>query len=165
MEPTCRKIKTNLKTLVSLLLTRPQESQGCQKMHQDLNLKLEGWVANMDPKLHNLWKTVKKTWFFDDFFFSFDRVFWSFFNLGCILAHQSPNLNLMDPFASFDTPGIPGSAPIVKWTDFESIRPLWTYYLLITFWTLGICFKCCTIMANNECTFAVHTLNLHQLLG
>ena len=35
-------IKTNLKTLVSPLLTRPQGSQGCQKMRQDpLNMQVE----------------------------------------------------------------------------------------------------------------------------
>jgi hypothetical protein len=53
---TCRKIKkTNLKTLVSPLLTGPQESQGCQKMHQDLlNSNLDVWFANMEPKLHDI---------------------------------------------------------------------------------------------------------------
>ena len=35
------------------LLTRPQGSQGCQKMQQDpLNLNFEVWCANMEPKLH-----------------------------------------------------------------------------------------------------------------
>ena len=38
-------IKTNLKTHISLLLTRPQGSQGCQKMRQDpLNMPVEVWV-------------------------------------------------------------------------------------------------------------------------
>ena len=39
-----------------LLLTHPQGSQGCLKMCQDpLNLNLDIWCANMDPKsLSNL---------------------------------------------------------------------------------------------------------------
>ena len=42
------------------LLTLTQGSQWCQKMHQDpLNLNLEVWCANIEPKLHNLQKTVK----------------------------------------------------------------------------------------------------------
>ena len=38
----CKIIKTNLKTLVSPLLTRSQGSKGCQKMPQDpLNMPVE----------------------------------------------------------------------------------------------------------------------------
>jgi hypothetical protein len=48
-------IKTNLKTLVSTLLTRPQGSQGCQKMRQDpLNMPVEVWCAKIAPKLKNI---------------------------------------------------------------------------------------------------------------
>ena len=48
-------IKTNLKTLVSPLLTRPQGSQGCQKMRQDpLNMPVEIWCAKIAPKLKNI---------------------------------------------------------------------------------------------------------------
>ena len=37
------------------LLTHPQGYQGCQKKHRDpLNLYLEVWCTNMEPKLHNL---------------------------------------------------------------------------------------------------------------
>ena len=55
-----KKIKTNLKTLVSPLLIRPQRSQGCQKMRQDpLNLPFEVWCANIAPERHKLQKTVK----------------------------------------------------------------------------------------------------------
>ena len=43
-------IKTNLKTHISPLLTRPQGSQGCQKMRQDLlNMPVEVWCAKIDP--------------------------------------------------------------------------------------------------------------------
>jgi hypothetical protein len=48
-------IKTNLKTHVSPLLTRPQGSQGCQKMRQDpLKMPVEVWCAKIAPKLKNI---------------------------------------------------------------------------------------------------------------
>ena len=48
-------IKTNLKTLVSPLLTRPQRSQGCQTMRQDpLNMPVEVWCAKIAPKLKKI---------------------------------------------------------------------------------------------------------------
>ena len=48
-------IKTNLKTHGSPLLTRPQGSQGCQKMGQEpLNMPVEVWCANIAPKLKNI---------------------------------------------------------------------------------------------------------------
>jgi hypothetical protein len=54
-------IKTNLKTLVSPLLTRPQGSQGRQKMRQDsLNMPVEVWHAKIDPKLKNIQKSLRK---------------------------------------------------------------------------------------------------------
>ena len=50
-------IKTNLKTHISLLLTRPQGSQGCQKMRQDpLNIPVEVWCAKIAPRLKNIRK-------------------------------------------------------------------------------------------------------------
>ena len=58
-------IKTNLKTHISPLLTRPQGSKGCQKMCQDpLNILVEVWCAKIAPKLKNVWKKSKKTGFF-----------------------------------------------------------------------------------------------------
>ena len=61
-------IKTNLKTHISLLLTRPQGSQGCQKMRQDpLNMPVEVWCAKIAPKLKNIWKSLRKQGFFDIF--------------------------------------------------------------------------------------------------
>ena len=50
-------IKTNLKTLASPLLTRPQVSQGCQKMR-----------TKIVPKLKNIQKSLGKQVFFDIFF-------------------------------------------------------------------------------------------------
>ena len=48
-------IETNLKTLVSPLLMRPQGCQGCQKMPQDpLNMQVEVWCAKIAPKLRNI---------------------------------------------------------------------------------------------------------------
>ena len=55
-------IKTNLK---SPLLTRPQGSQGFQKMRQDpLNMPVEVWCAKIVPKLKNILKSLKKTGYF-----------------------------------------------------------------------------------------------------
>ena len=52
----CHKIiKTNLKTHLSLLLMRPQGSQGCQKMRQDpLNMPVEVCYTKITPKLKNI---------------------------------------------------------------------------------------------------------------
>ena len=62
-------IKTNLKTHISPLLTRPQGSKGCQKMCQDpLNMPFEVWCANIAPKLKNIRKCLRKQLFFDIFF-------------------------------------------------------------------------------------------------
>ena len=47
-----KKIKTNLKTHISPVLTRPQGSQGCQKMRQDsLNMPFEVYCANIALRL------------------------------------------------------------------------------------------------------------------
>ena len=69
-------IKTNLKTHISLLLTRPPGSQGCQKMRQDpLNMPGKVWCAKIAPKLNNIWKSPRKHVFFWHFFFNFDGFF------------------------------------------------------------------------------------------
>mgnify|MGYP001389112552 CR=1 FL=1 len=61
-------IKTNLKTHISPLSTRPQESQGCQKMRQDpLNMPFEVWCANIALKLKKTQKSLRKQVFFDIF--------------------------------------------------------------------------------------------------
>ena len=58
-------IKTNLKTHISPLLTRPQGSQGCQKMRQDpLNMVVEVWCAKIALKLKNIQKYLRKHGFF-----------------------------------------------------------------------------------------------------
>ena len=63
-----KKSKTNLKTLVSPLLIRPQGSQGCQKMRQDpLNMQQEVWCAKIAPNLKNIQKSLRKQGFFDIF--------------------------------------------------------------------------------------------------
>ena len=81
-------IKTNLKTHISPLLTRPQGSQGCQKMRQDpLNMPVEVWCAKIAPKLKNIWKSLRKHGFFD-IFSSILMVFWSLCLLGAILAQR-----------------------------------------------------------------------------
>ncbi len=58
-------IKTNLKTLVSPLLTRPQGSQGCQKMRQDpLSMLVEVLHAKIASKLKNIGQSLRKQGFF-----------------------------------------------------------------------------------------------------
>ena len=85
---TVKIIKTNLKTLLSPLLTRPQGSQGCQKMPQDpLNLPVEVWCAKIAPKLKNTQKSLRKHSFFDIFFFNFEN-FRSLCLYGAILAQK-----------------------------------------------------------------------------
>ena len=84
-------IKTNLKTLVSPLLTRPQRSQGCQTMHQDpLNMPVVVWCAKIAPKLKNIQKSLRKQVFFWHFFFNFDGL-WSLCLFGAILAQKENN--------------------------------------------------------------------------
>ena len=81
-------IKTNLKTHISPLLTRPLRSQGWQKMHQDpLNMPVEVWCAKIAPKLKNIRKSLGKQGFFWHFFFNFDG-FWSLCLWGAILAQK-----------------------------------------------------------------------------
>ena len=74
-------IKTNLKTLVSPLLRRPQELQWCQKnCYHPLNSPLKVWCAKIDPKLHKIQKTFRKH------FWRFCFQFWRFFLVYSILA-------------------------------------------------------------------------------
>ena len=81
-------IKTNLKTHISPLLTRPQGSQGCQKMRQDpLNMPVEVWCAKIAPKLKNIQKSLRKHGFFD-IFSSILMVFLSLCLLEAILAQK-----------------------------------------------------------------------------
>ena len=81
-------IITNLKTLVSPLLTRPQRSQWCQNLRQDpLNMQVEVWRAKIAPKLKNIQKCLRKQGFSWHFFFNFDG-FWSLCLLRAILAQK-----------------------------------------------------------------------------
>ena len=74
------KSKTNIKKLISPLLTRTQGSQGCQKMRQDpLNMPCEVWCANIAPKLKNIQKTLRKQGFLMIFF-----QFWQLFAVSTI---------------------------------------------------------------------------------
>jgi hypothetical protein len=72
------------------LLTRPQGSQGCQKIGFFLQIKLLNSCAKIAPKRHKLQKLSKlkkkmskNPWFL--------RLFQIFFKLGAILAHQTSN--------------------------------------------------------------------------
>ena len=71
--------KTNLKTMISPLLTRPQ---GCQKIGKTkLKTTLVSWSPKIQPKLNKIQKTFRKQGFFDNFC-SILMVFHSFFNFG-----------------------------------------------------------------------------------
>jgi hypothetical protein len=68
---------------------------------------------------------------------------------------------LVDPAASYDTPGTTGGASIVEWMDFESIWPLckWERYILRpTFQQLPIHTQ------SWSCMMQLHTLNAMLLL-
>ena len=96
-------IKTNLKTHISLLLTRPQGSHGCQNMRQDpLNMPVEVWRAKIAPKLKNIRKCLRKQGFFD-IFSSILMVFLSLCLLGAILA-QKENTFICEKKCDFLTP-------------------------------------------------------------
>ena len=83
-----KKIKSNLKTLVSPLLIRSQRSQGYQKMRQDpLNMPVEVCCAKIAPKLRNIQKSPRKQGLID-IFSSILMVFWSLCPLGAILAQK-----------------------------------------------------------------------------
>ena len=51
-------------------------------------------------------------------------VFWNFWVLGSILAHQTTKSNSVDNFASLDTPGSPGGVKVVEWNQNQLIRSL-----------------------------------------
>ena len=100
-------------------------------------------------------KNCKKTWFFDDFcFFQFLQFFWFRVHI------SAQNLQIW-----------------LQWTLSHLLTPLaarvnsrmnsfWVHtaivnLLLITFWTLGICFKCCTIIVNNlQYILSIYTKSL-----
>ena len=107
-------IKTNLKTHISLLLTRPQGSHGCQNMRQDpLNMPVEVWCAKIAPKLKNIRKYLRKQGFFD-IFSSILMVFLSLCLLSAILA-QKENTFIFEKKCDFLTPlGPLGGGSIVE---------------------------------------------------
>ena len=84
-----KKIKTNLKTLVSPLLIRSQRSQGCQKIRFFfLQMKMFSFCAKIAPRRHKLQKTIK----IEEKMLNkpcFLGLFWIFLNLGAILAQQT----------------------------------------------------------------------------
>ena len=68
--------KTNLKTMISPLLTSLQGCQGCQKIR---TTKLKTTLVSWSAKLNNIKKTFRKQGFFDNFC-SILMVFHSFCN-------------------------------------------------------------------------------------
>ena len=83
--------KTNLKTMISPLLTRPQGCQGCQKIWKTkLKTTLVSWSAKIQPKLNKIWKTFRKLSFLDNFC-SILTVFHSLFSFGWIVQFGRPD--------------------------------------------------------------------------
>ena len=76
----------------------PQGPQGClEKQNSSLISNLVLWCARIGPKSHNFWKTselTRKTSKID----SFLMVFWSFWVLSLILAHQTIKFKLSGQF-------------------------------------------------------------------
>ena len=80
--------KTNLKAIISPLVTHPQGCQGCQKIWKtQLKTTLVSWSAKIQSKLNRIQKTFRKQGFFENFC-PILTVFHSFFNSGWILALQ-----------------------------------------------------------------------------
>jgi hypothetical protein len=76
--------KTNLKTMISPLLTRPQGWRGCQKIRKTkLKTTLMSWSAKIQPKLNKIRKAFRKQGFFDNFV-----QFWQYFTVSSILAES-----------------------------------------------------------------------------
>ena len=127
-------IKTNLKTLVSPLLTRPQGSQGCQKMRQDpLNMPVEVWRAKIAPKLKNIRKSLRKQGFFWHLFFNFDG-FWSLCLLGAILAQKENSFICKKKNVIFWHPWDPwgrvNSGKKFFWVQTATVTP-WNHQLIV----------------------------------
>ena len=81
------------------LFWRPQGPHGClEKQNHPLISNLVLWCAKIGPKSHNFWKTsemTRKTTKNDGFL----TVFWSFWVLGPILAHQTAKFELSGQFS------------------------------------------------------------------
>ena len=106
--------KTNLKTTMSPLLTRPQGCKGCQKIPKTkLKTSVVSWIAKILRKLNETKKTFRKQGFFD-IFCSILMGFHSFFNFGGILALQLIRVDFSLVVRIFDTPGTSGGVSIVE---------------------------------------------------
>ena len=93
--------KTNLKTLISPLLNRPQGCQGCQNDREDPRINpTVRFCANIQSRLKKIRKIIKKQYFFHDFLHIFE-VFRNFFNFGSILAQKRTIGLILGSFRSF----------------------------------------------------------------
>ena len=99
------------------LLTCPQGSQGCQQMRQDpLNLNLEIWIINMDPKLKKLWEELSRLKEKKNQKPCFLTVFQWFCNLGSIIVHQTSKFEFSGSWPIFWHPWDPWH------TDLEVVK-------------------------------------------
>ena len=109
------------------LLTRPQGSQGCQKIRiYFLQIKVLSSCAKIAQKRHKLQKSSKLKKKCQK-----NPVFLDIFEYSSIWGQSQrtkPYMAcLVDPGASFDTPGTPGSASIVEISAFQYLFLIFLY--------------------------------------
>ena len=128
------------------LLTRPQGSQGCQKItFFFLQMKLFSFCAKIAPKRHKLQKPskLKKKCQKNPCFL---RLFQIFFNLGAILAHQTSTGMFSGSWRIFWHPWDPwgrinsGDTRVLRFV----LIILWRWRRLVDF---SLLWKCCPMSA------------------
>ena len=97
----------------------PQGPRGCQKMHHSpLNLDLEVWCSNIEPKLNELQKNLQKSSKMTDFL---QKLL-----VSSILAeyqhNKLPNSGYLGSAGSFDTHYILGSIQLVEISQFLQLN-------------------------------------------
>jgi len=103
---------SNSNTMISSLWMRPWGPPEFQNIRKNLfNNILMVWSANIEPKLRNIWETVRKHGFLM-IFFSILTVFRSFLNSGAILTQELNSFICKKEIWFCDTPGTPWGATI-----------------------------------------------------
>ena len=129
----------------------------------------------MEPKLHNIWKPIRKQGFLT-IFFNFDGLF----NFGSILAHQTSKFEFEEAGTSFDNPGTSGekfisvlTATVVRGSESASIEipPFRPYFIKFSKTVSYEVHKSCFTMFTFRGTFTKWILvwkegfQLMQILG
>ena len=110
--------KTNLKTIISPLLTRHRSARGVKKLERP-NWRSLWWVRAL--KFSPNWIKFEKP-SENKVSLTFFVQFWQLFTVSSILA-ESYRSNLLDS-RFFDTTDTPESASIVEWNKFWSFRSM-----------------------------------------